>query len=133
MNDIATLSGEKKDLIFMDNNVVASSRYKEIISEVRDLGFHAGAKLRKGNHSVQRRVDFNQGVDARILAKDRMYLREMSTIAISPLRIAFDHLGLRKPYETSIRFAHEFGLSRLSITCCIIFMIPLRIFMNEWF
>src|SRR5581483_9853105 len=56
----------------------------------------------------------NQGVDARILCKDRMYLEEMATIAIKPLRIAFDHIGARKPYETAIRFAHEVGLHDLS-------------------
>lgn len=114
VKDIADLYGEKKDLIFMDNNVVASTRYKEIIAEIRDLGFTKGAKLVRKGRPLARRVDFNQGVDARILAKDRAYLREMSTIAISPLRIAFDHLGLKKPYEASIRFAHEFGLDRLS-------------------
>jgi len=59
-------------------------------------------------------VDFNQGVDARILAKDEMYLKEMSTICIKPLRIAFDHLGVRKPYEKAIRMAHEVGLNELS-------------------
>jgi hypothetical protein len=59
-------------------------------------------------------VDFNQGVDARILCKDPMYLRELSTICLKPLRIAFDHWGLRKPYEQAIRYAHEFGLHELS-------------------
>jgi len=43
-----------------------------------------------------------------------MYLRELSTICLSPLRIAFDHLGLKGPYETSIRYSHEFGLNDLS-------------------
>jgi hypothetical protein len=114
VHDIERLYGEKKDLIFMDNNVVASDRYKTIIAETRDLGFGVGAKLFRDGRYVARRVDFNQGVDARILAKDPVYLREMSTIAISPLRIAFDHLGLKGPYETSIRYAHQFGLDRLS-------------------
>ena len=31
--------GPKKDLILMDNNVVASPQFKEIIAEIRDLGF----------------------------------------------------------------------------------------------
>lgn len=107
--------GPKKDLTLMDNNVVASPNYKEIIAVIRDLGFVPGARLlRPGRPPVLRRVDFNQGVDARILCKDEMYLREMSTICIKPLRIAFDHIGLRKPYEASIRFAHEFGLDALS-------------------
>jgi hypothetical protein len=107
--------GPKKDLTLMDNNVVASANYKNIIAEIRDLGFVPGAVLKRpGKPAVKRRVDFNQGVDARILCKDKMYLREMSTICLKPLRIAFDHIGVRKPYETAIRFAHEFGLHELS-------------------
>ena len=35
--------GPKKDLILMDNNVAASSRYQEVVAEIRDLGFQRGA------------------------------------------------------------------------------------------
>jgi len=111
---IEELYGPKKDLILMDNNIVASPRLKEIVAEIRDLGFARGAKLQRGRIPIQRRVDFNQGVDARILCKDRVFLRELSTICIKPLRIAFDHLGLKRQYEQSIRYAHEFGLTELS-------------------
>ena len=111
---IEALFGTKKDLMLMDNNVVASTRYKEIISEIRDLGFERGATLRRGRVDVQRRVDFNQCIDARILSKDAMYLRELSTIAIKQLRIAFDHIGIRKPYDLSIRYAADAGLTELS-------------------
>lgn len=111
---VDALYGPKKDLTLMDNNVVASPRFKEIIAEIRDLGFVPGAKLERGRTPVLRRVDFNQGVDARILCKDKMYLRELSTICLKPLRIAFDHIGLRKPYEQAIRYAREFGLTELS-------------------
>lgn len=107
--------GPRRDLMLMDNNVAASATYKNIIAEIRDLGFVPGAKLsRPGKVPVQRRVDFNQGVDARILSKDIMYLQQMSTICLKPLRIAFDHIGVRKPYETSIRMAHSVGLNDLS-------------------
>jgi hypothetical protein len=108
--------GPKKDLILMDNNVVASPRFKEIIAEIRDLGFVPGAKLLRPGAKVpvQRRVDFNQGVDARILCKDPMYLRELATICLKPLRIAFDHLGVKKPYEQAVRYAAEYGLTELS-------------------
>jgi hypothetical protein len=116
IKEIAERHGEKRDLLLMDNNVVASPRFKELMAEIRDLGFHAGAKLRRPGERVasRRRVDFNQGVDARILAKDPMYLRELSTICLSPLRIAFDHLGLKGPYEKAVRIAHEHGLHELS-------------------
>jgi hypothetical protein len=113
---IDDMYGPKKDLILMDNNVVASARFKEIIAEIRDLGFVPGAKLsRPGQRvAVQRRVDFNQGVDARILCKDPMYLKELSSICLKPLRIAFDHLGVKKPYEKAVRYAHDHGLDELS-------------------
>lgn len=111
---IERLYGPKKDLILMDNNVVASARFREIIAEIRDLGFQAGAKLERGKGAVLRRVDFNQGVDARILCKDPMFLRELSSICIKPLRIAFDHLGVKKPYEQAIRYSKDAGLTELS-------------------
>jgi hypothetical protein len=114
VNGINDRFGPKKDLMLMDNNVAASANFKNIIAEIRDLGFVPGATLKRGRLPAQRRVDFNQGVDARILCKDKMYLREMSTICLKPLRIAFDHIGVRKHYETAIRFAHEFGLHDLS-------------------
>ena len=107
--------GVKKDLVLMDNNITASARYKEVIAEIRDLGFTPGATLaRDGKRPVKRRVDFNQGVDARILAKSDMFLREMATICISPLRIAFDHIGVRKVYEKSVRMAADNQITSLS-------------------
>jgi hypothetical protein len=116
VGSIERLYGPKKDLILMDNNVVASARFKEIIAEIRDLGFLPGAKIKRPHEraALQRRVDFNQGVDARILCKDPMYLRELASICLKPLRIAFDHLGLKGPYEKAVRYAHEFGLAELS-------------------
>jgi hypothetical protein len=114
VTEVRSFYGEKKDLVLMDNNVVASARFKEIIAEIRDLGFRSGAKLKRGRTPVQRRVDFNQGVDARILCKEEVFLRELSSVCIKPLRIAFDHLGVKKQYETSIRMACHFGLTELS-------------------
>ena len=98
----------------MDNNVVASANLKDIIAEIIDLGFERGATLRRGRYDLQRRVDFNQGVDARILCKDPMYLEQLARTALKPLRIAFDHLGVKKPYSQAIRFAAEAGITELS-------------------
>ncbi len=114
VKEIDRLYGPKKDLILMDNNVVASPRFKEIVAEIIDLGFEPNAHLTRGRYSYKRRVDFNQGVDARILSKDPMYLRQLARIAIHPVRIAFDHWGLRAPYEKSVRYAHDNGLNDLS-------------------
>lgn len=111
---IRALHGPKRDLILMDNNVVASANFSDIVAEIIDLGFGRGATLRRGRHDIRRRVDFNQGVDARILCRDPMYLRELARIAIKPLRIAFDHLGVKKPYTQAVRYAAEAGLTDLS-------------------
>ncbi len=69
--------GEKKDLILMDNNLMASPRFSETIDEIVDLGFRNGATLAR---RVKRRVDFNQGVDAKILSKSPAFLQKMSRI-----------------------------------------------------
>jgi len=108
------LYGEKRDLILMDNNVVASANFKDTVAEIIDLGFQRGATLKRGRYELQRRVDFNQGVDARILCKDPMYLQQLARIALKPLRIAFDHLGVKKPYAQAIRYAAEAGITELS-------------------
>ena len=115
VNGIKNRHGEKKDLVLMDNNVAATPKYQEIIAEIAGLGFEAGATMTRGdNRRVKRRVDFNQGVDARILSKSPMYLREMSKICISPLRIAFDHIGVKKPYEKAVRMAAQNQILSLS-------------------
>jgi radical SAM superfamily enzyme YgiQ (UPF0313 family) len=48
VRNIEARYGPKKDLILMDNNVVASPRFREIIAEIRDLGFVPDAKLSIG-------------------------------------------------------------------------------------
>ena len=107
--------GPKKDLILMDNNIVASARYREVVAEIRDAGFQRDAILERSNRPpAKRRVDFNQGVDARILAQSPIYLREMAKICVDPLRIAFDHVGMRQVYERSVEMAAHYGLRSLS-------------------
>lgn len=114
VNGVTKQYGAKKDLVLMDNNVTASARYKDIIAEICDLGFTANSVLERDGSRQKRRVDFNQGVDARILAKSPMYLREMAKICIRPLRIAFDHVGLRDVYDRAVRMAADNGITSLS-------------------
>lgn len=106
--------GEKKDLIFMDNNITALPRIKEVIDEVVDLGFGRGMTMTRRGATIQRRVDFNQGVDARELAKDENLMKQLARVCVSPLRIAFDHLSQKDSYETAVRMATENGIKDLS-------------------
>lgn len=98
----------KKDLILLDNNVLASRDFPSIIEEIKSCGFEEGAKF----NGKLRHVDFNQGVDARLLTEE--YMRLLSTIAIHPLRIAFDDIRLKDVYIGRIRLAHKHGIRRLS-------------------
>ena len=107
----------KKDLLLLDNNVLASERFADIIAEIKRLGFEKGALFTYQNKSGrrvsgQRRVDFNQGVDIRFLTEGKMAL--LSEIAIRPLRLAFDHIEYRTLYEEKVRLAAKYGISHLS-------------------
>lgn len=55
------------DTIKYKYNVLASSKFDYIIDEIQEAGFHKGTKF---NNSL-RHVDFNQGIDLRLLTKRR--------------------------------------------------------------
>lgn len=100
--------GEKKDLLLLDNNILASSNFNQIIDEIKEIGFFRGAKFQGKN----RCVDFNQGVDLRLLTKNK--LKTLSEIAIRPLRIAFDHIKFKDEYIKKIEWAANYNLLNLS-------------------
>ena len=91
--------GEKQHLVVMDNNILGIANIEEIFSEIRDLGFQAGAK-RKGRG---RTVDFNQGLDARLISVKPQLAKLLATICVSPIRLAFDFVRIRPAYERAIR------------------------------
>ncbi|HIW57106.1 MAG TPA: hypothetical protein H9685_02860 [Firmicutes bacterium] len=183
--------GARKDLLLLDNNVLASKCYNQIIDEIRECGFGVGAtytppneyevmirnlrdsyndrayirkavslykeiinklkddaektefylKLEKAHciyhytaskeailtldeyvrplydktHRSSKRkriVDFNQGIDSRLITEANM--RKLAEINIQPLRIAFDHWSLKDVYEKSVRTAVRSGIKNLS-------------------
>ena len=183
--------GDQKDLLLMDNNVLASERFEDIINEIKACGFERGAKfaqpnmleisirnLREGWNDrayirktqslmsefyeslsnkdesfevykilekyhvkklitskkenllaaygeikpyydkhfhkglKQRYVDFNQGVDARLFTEEKARL--LASIAIRPLRIAFDDVKTRPAYEKAVRWSVAAGIKDFS-------------------
>jgi len=60
----------------------------------------------------QRLVDFNQGIDARLVNESNM--KKLSEINIRPLRIAYDHINLTDVYSNAVRLAAKFGITHLS-------------------
>jgi len=59
-----------------------------------------------------RYIDFNQGVDARLVTDEKM--AKLSEINIRPLRIAFDHYSMSKIYVKAIKSAAKHGITDLS-------------------
>jgi len=98
----------KKDLILLDNNVLASDEFPSIVKEIKRCGFYKGAVFGK----AQRYVDFNQGVDARLLTEEKLEL--LTQLPLKPLRIAFDNIKFEKLYTEKIRLAHKYGIRHLS-------------------
>ena len=183
--------GARKDLLLLDNNVLASKCYDQIIDEIKECGFGTGAtytppneyevtinnlkdsyndrayirkaisiykeiierlkddsektelylKLEEAHclyyytaskedilgldeyvrplyektHKPSKRkriVDFNQGIDSRLITEANM--DKLAEVNIYPLRIAFDHWKLKDIYEKSIRTAVGSGIRSLS-------------------
>jgi hypothetical protein len=73
-----------KDLEGVQDGQTAQAAYRVAIaagvSPEAQAALHEQLKRAHERVASIRRVDFNQGVDARILAKDPMYLRELSSI-----------------------------------------------------
>lgn len=110
IRDIATLSGEKQNLLLMDNNVLASKCFDKIIDDIKAAGFVKGAVF--GPTKRKRTVDFNQGLDARLLTEEKM--KRLSEIPLEPMRIAFDHIKFKDVYVAAVRLAHKYGQKDMS-------------------
>lgn len=183
--------GEQRNLLLLDNNVLASKYFNKIIDEIKECGFAKGAhyippneyeiairNLKNGindrayikkcinlykkllskldaekgadiylmlekkhmldiytvtkedileidgviaplykkcftyHKPLKRIVDFNQGIDSRLISDENM--SKLSEVNIEPLRIAFDHWELRDVYEKSVRTAVKHGIRNLS-------------------
>lgn len=100
--------GQKKDLLLLDNNILASPQLTQIVDEIKAVGFFKGATL----NGKKRYVDFNQGIDLRLLSEEKMKL--LAELPIRPLRIAFDHIRLKESYIKKIELAAKYGLIHLS-------------------
>lgn len=182
--------GAKRDLLLMDNNVLASCRYDDIIEDIKAAGFSkndtyvapnqyeiAIRNLKQGlndrgyikscvkqfrkliekygaekmqviydllsdkylleehtatkeaifdtyevlkpyfegfysNKPKKRYVDFNQGIDSRLI--NDVNMEKLAEIPIKPVRIAFDHWSLHEKYEKAVRTAIRHGHTNLS-------------------
>lgn len=85
---------------------------KEAILSLDEYVAPLYAKYFKHTKGLKRIVDFNQGIDARLITDANM--KKLSEVNIYPLRIAFDHWEQRDIYERAVRTAAANGITNLS-------------------
>lgn len=126
------LYGEQKDLLLMDNNVLASEEYPEIIQKILDCGFQKGAKFVQPNLLEISIQNLRKGINDRAyirktwrlidalynsingeesyqvyLIREKYHIDELTTTTKENLLLAYEQL---KPiYETH----HKPGLGKL--------------------
>lgn len=112
---VVKLEGEQHDkayLLLMNNGLLHHySATKESIFRVYEEVKEEYEKARS-KRPVVRFVDFNQGMDARLATPENM--AKLSSIAIRPLRIAFDAWRLRKFYVKAVVLAQRNRILQMS-------------------
>jgi len=103
VNEVIKKFGEKKDLIILDNNILALPNIIQVLRDIKDLGFERGAKFNR----KLRFVDFNQGIDARLISTD--IAKELGKLNLRPIRLAFDDLSYEKYYRKAINLLQDQG------------------------
>lgn len=111
---IDEVAGQKRDLLLMDNNVLRSVEFDRIIDEIKELGFAKGATFinPKTGGRCNRYVDFNQGLDAKLMTEHKA--RRLGEIALRPARIAFDHIEDVDYYKKALELCAKNGIKYLS-------------------
>lgn len=110
IKEVTSMYGEKQNLLLMDNNVLASKQFDKIMDDIKSAGFIKGATF--GKTRRKRTVDFNQGLDGRLLTEEKM--KRLAEIPLEPMRIAFDHIKYKDTYVKAVRLAHKYGQKDMS-------------------
>ena len=88
--------GKSKDVTILDNNILADSEhFKLICQQARDNKI---------------RLDFNQGLDHRLLTPDICF--ELARTSIKKYRFAYDHISMRRSVNRAIYMLRAFGINQ---------------------
>ena len=105
VNNVIKRFGEKRDLIVLDNNILALDNIENVLQEIYDLGFHKGAIFEK----KKRVLDFNQGIDVRLITP--RIANALGKLAVYPVRLALDHISVEKKYREGVKLLAEQGIT----------------------
>lgn len=87
-----------------DDQLQVLIKYKEKIIEI--------VEKYRTKKSLQRYVDFNQGLDARLITDDKMEV--LSQLPLRPFRLAYDNIGMTDIYTKAFRIAYKWGVRHFS-------------------
>lgn len=91
-------SGHKR-VIFFDNNFFANPKWENVLKEVEELNL---------------RVDFNQGLDARLLSEK--IARRISQLKIDRfVRLSYDYMQMRPHVKEAIKTLESYGINGRNI------------------
>lgn len=109
--EIDRLYGQKRRLCLLDNNVLRSKAFSQIIADIKTAGFYKGATITnpKTGKQVRRSVDFNQGLDSLWLSEEKAKL--LGEIALSPCHIAFDHIHEKERYVKALTLLERYDVT----------------------
>jgi len=92
----------KRQIIFWDNNWLASPNLEKDVNTL--------LKFRKVGIT---QIDFNQGLDCRLLDEDKVKL--LSQVRIKPLRLAFDNCSEDGRIQEVIQLAQKYGFKDIRV------------------
>lgn len=94
--DITEFLDGRKSAVLMDNNVIASDWGLQQIEKIISHRIH---------------VDFNQGIDCRLIAKDKSIANLLARVPwIRYVRMAYDSSAITEEVETAIAYLKEAGI-----------------------
>lgn len=94
--DIDEFISDKKKAVLLDNNVLASEWGLQQIEKIADRGI---------------RIDFNQGLDARIIANDKGIAKLLSRVKWTRfIRMAYDHSSATDDVFAAIELLQTYGV-----------------------
>ena len=90
-----------KNIILLDNNFFASPRWKVILKELKDIDLP---------------VDFNQGLDARLIDEEKArLLADIRVPSKSSFRFAYDYLDEKSAISDALDLLSDYGVKRRNI------------------
>lgn len=98
---------EKRYLKLLDNNVLASPYFNDIVDNIKQVGFSKDSYVIRNGRKLKRYVDFNQGIDSRLITEENM--KKLAELPVRPVRIAFDHWSMKDIYEKALIIAIKAG------------------------